>query len=147
MSDLEVIKISHPALFLTQAGEPLAIAGKLFRAKTVLLNMFVLGLAQQGPLTSIPRKKKKTGGICSVEEACTKRQCKWTRAHVTFQPSYLLGSARGCPPFSHMWAQRHSCPEHYALQHLLMTKEGAVYTYFYSSIKRWPANKKKIKHI
>lgn len=24
-----------------------------------------------------------------------------------------------------------------------MTKEGAVYTYFYSSIKRWPANKKK----
>lgn len=55
----------------------------------------------------------------------------------------LLGSTRGCPPFSHMWAQRHSCPEHYALQHLLMTKEGAVYTYFYSSIKRWPANKKK----
>lgn len=42
-----------------------------------------------------------------------------------------------------MWAQRHSWPEHYTLQHLLMTKEGAVYTYFYSSIKRWPANKKK----
>lgn len=42
-----------------------------------------------------------------------------------------------------MWAQSHSCPEHYTLQHLLMTKEGAVYTYFYSSIKRWPANKKK----
>lgn len=55
----------------------------------------------------------------------------------------LLGSTRGCPPFSHMWAPRHSCPEYYALQHLLMTKEGAVYTYFYSSIKRWPANKKK----
>ena len=60
-----------------------------------------------------------------------------------FNPLDLLGSARGCPPFSHMWAQRHSCPEHYALQHLLMTKEGVVYTYFYSSIKRWPANKKK----
>lgn len=145
MSDLEVIKTSHPAPIFNQAGEPLGIAGKLSRGKTVLLNVFVLGLAQQGLLTSIPRekKKKKKGGICSVEEACTNRQCKWTRAHVTFQPSYLLGSTRGCPPFSHMWAQRHSCPEHYALQHLLMTKEGAVYTYFYSSIKRWPANKKK----
>lgn len=57
MPDLEAIKASHSALFFNQVGEPLATAGKLYRAKTVLLNVFVLGLAQQGPLTSIPRKK------------------------------------------------------------------------------------------
>lgn len=59
MSDLEVIKTSHPAPIFNQAGEPLGIAGKLSRGKTVLLNVFVLGLAQQGLLTSIPREKKK----------------------------------------------------------------------------------------
>lgn len=63
MSDLEVIKTSHPAFSFNQAGEPLATAGKLLRAKTVLLNVFVLGLAQQGPVTSIPREKKEVFAV------------------------------------------------------------------------------------
>lgn len=144
MSDLEVIKTSHPALFFKQAGRPLTIAGKL-QSKNCP-ECFCVRSNTTGSPDKYPKEKKKPKtqeGICSVEVACTNREYKRTKAHVTFQPSYLLGSARGCPPFSHTWAQRHSCPEHCALQHLLMTKEGAVYTYFYSSIKRWPANKKK----
>lgn len=147
MSDLEDIKTSYPDLFFNQAGKSLVIADKLFSAKTVLLGMSLLGIAQQDLQEVSQVRNQKEVRICSVEEACTNRQCKWTRAHDAFQPSYLLGSARVCPSFSHMCAQSHSCPEHYTLQHLLVTKEGAVYTYFYSSIKRWPANKKKIKHI
>lgn len=49
MSDLEDIKTSYPDLFFSQAGEPLGIADKLFSAKTVLLDMSLSGLAQQGP--------------------------------------------------------------------------------------------------
>lgn len=103
--------------------------------------MSLLGLAQQGlwEVSQVRNQKE----VFVVLKRPVQTQCKWTRAHDAFQPSYLLGSARVCPSLSHMWAQSHSCPEHYTLQHLLMTKEGAVYTYFYSSIKRWPANKKK----
>lgn len=102
--------------------------------------MLVLALAHQDPLTNIPLGKKKRkkhlqcwGGLY--------RQCKWT--NVTFQPSYLLGSTRGCPPLSPCEPRATPVLSIIALQHLLKTKEGAVYTYFYSSIKRWPANKEK----
>lgn len=76
MSDLEDIKTSYPDLFFNQAGEPLAIADKLFSAKTVLLGMSLLGIAQQDLQEVSQVRNQKEVRICSVEEACTNRQCK-----------------------------------------------------------------------
>lgn len=102
--------------------------------------MLVLALAHQDPLTNIPLGKKKERSICSVEEACIDSA---NEQMLPFNPlTYWVAlevahpSPRVSPEPLLSWALL-------PLQHLLKTKEGAVYTYFYSSIKRWPANKEK----